>query len=202
MASSCLARAARVGVALQRSHDRPVGKEPRAVMTRRRDTILRLAKGFRGRAKNCFKIAINRVQRGLQHAYVGRKLKKRVARREWIGQVNAGCQEHGISYSRLIHGMNLSSIGINRKILSQLAQQEPYSFRAIVEEAKESLRALVLRGEKSAGVAAASREPELLLQQPSIIADGDAPSNVDRGIIPPYEGPPLPPYPRRIKQFS
>ena len=101
----------------------------------RRQTILELAKGFKGRAKNCYRIAIRRVEKGLQHAYKGRKLKKRVARQEWISQVGAAAREHGISYSRLIQGMNLSSIGVNRKIMSQLAQQEPYSFRAIVEEA-------------------------------------------------------------------
>ena len=167
----------------------------------RKETILRLAKGMRGRAKNCFKIAIRRVEKGLQHAYRGRKLKKRVARQEWISQVGAGCREHGISYSRLVHGMNLSSIGVNRKMMALLAKQEPYSFRAIVDEAKASLKALVLRKDKAAG-AAALRDPELMFQPPTMDPHGDAPSTVDRGVIEPYEGPPLPPYPRRIKQYS
>ena len=171
-------------------------------MTNRRSTILELAKGMRGRAKNCYKIALRRVEKGLQHAYRGRKLKKRVARREWISQVGAGCREHGLSYSRLIHGMNLSSIALNRKIMAQLAQQEPYSFRAIIEQAKGSLRSLVLRKDSAAGAAALRDEPELLMPPPTMVPDADAPSTVDRGIVPPYEGPPLPPYPRRIKQYS
>ena len=153
----------------------------------RKDTILRLATGFRGRAKNCFKIAIRRVEKGLQHAYRGRKLKKRIARTEWISQVNAASSEHGLSYSRLIQGMNLSSIGVNRKVMAQLALQEPYSFRAIVEEAKSALKNVV-------------HKPRPTL--PSVIADADSPSTVDRGIVPRYEGPPLPPYPRRVKQLS
>ena len=168
----------------------------------RKETIMALAKGMRGRAKNCFSIAIRRVEKGLQHAYRGRKIKKRVARKEWIGQVGAGCREHGLSYSRLIHGMNLSSIGVNRKMMALLAQQEPYSFRAIVEEAKTSLKALVLRNDKSAGAAGARGDPELLMPHPTMIPHTNAPSTVDRGRLPPYEGPPLPPYPRRIKQFS
>jgi len=165
---------------------------------------MRLAKGFRGRAKNCYRIAIRRVEKGLQHAYRGRKLKKRNARREWIGQVGAGSREHGLSYSRLVQGMNLASIGVNRKVMSQLAQQEPYSFRAIVEEAKASLRTLVLEQSPAPGPMLL-REPEAVdveSTRRSVLPHGDAPSTVDRGLVPPYEGPPLPPYPRRIKQYS
>jgi large subunit ribosomal protein L20 len=159
----------------------------------REETIMRLAKGFRGRAKNCYKIALRRVEKGLQHAYRGRKLKKRVARTEWISQVGAGAREHGLSYSKLVQGMNLSSIGVNRKIMAQLAQQEPYSFRAIVEEAKSSLKSLVLR---------TPQDERALSASPTMLAHADASSTTDRGVIAPYEGPPLPPYPRRIKQYS
>ena len=173
----------------------------------RRQTILELAKGFKGRAKNCYRIAIRRVEKGLQHAYKGRKLKKRVARQEWISQVGAAAREHGLSYSRLIQGMNLSSIGVNRKIMSQLAQQEPYSFRAIVEEAKGALRNLVLAKDAAAGPHALRDDEPVdarawLQSEPTMLPDGDASSTVDRGRVQPYDGPPLPAYPRRVKQFS
>ena len=71
----------------------------------REATIFRLAKGMYGRSKNCYKLALRRVEKGLQHAYRGRKLKKREARSEWIQQVGAGSREHGITYARLMQGM-------------------------------------------------------------------------------------------------
>ena len=108
-------------------------------MGSRRETVLRLAKGFRGRAKNCFRIAIRRVEKSLQHAYRGRRLTKRNARRTWIVQLGAATQEHGIRYSQFIHGLKQAEVGVNRKILAQLAQQEPYTFRAIADEAKGAL---------------------------------------------------------------
>jgi large subunit ribosomal protein L20 len=90
---------------------------------------MRLAKGFFGRRKNCFSLAIRAVEKGLQKAYIGRKLKKRVVRREWIAQISAGAREHNISYAKLIFGMRYAEIGVNRKILSTLAQQVPPSRR-------------------------------------------------------------------------
>ena len=112
----------------------------------REDKIFQLAKGYRGRAKNCFSIAIRRVEKGLQHAYRSRRLKKRVARSEWIMQVRAASLEHELPYARLIHGLQLSNVGLDRRMLAQLAQTEPYTFRAIVEEAKGALRRRVLGG--------------------------------------------------------
>lgn len=108
-------------------------------MSRER-TIFRLAKGYRGRAKNCFRIAIKRVEKGLQNAYRERRLKKREARSTQILQVGAGSREHGLTYSKLIRGLYLSDIGLNRKMLSAIARQEPYSFRAIVEEVRTAMR--------------------------------------------------------------
>ena len=154
----------------------------------RREKIFQLAKGYVGRAKNCFRIAIRRVEKGLKYSYVSRRLKKREARRGWITQVGAGCREHGLAYSRLIQGMNLSSIGVNRKMLAVLAREEPYSFRAIVEEAKSSLKTVMLAGQKH--------------KEPAVVPDADAPTTVERGVLPRYDGPPLPPYPPRYKQFS
>mmetsp|Transcript_37130 Transcript_37130/g.63757 ORF Transcript_37130/g.63757 Transcript_37130/m.63757 type:complete len:175 (-) Transcript_37130:180-704(-) len=124
-------------------------------MTNRRSKIFQLAKGYRGRAKNCYRIAIRRVEKGLRYAFRDRKAKKREARQTWIMQVGAGAREHGLGYGRLIHGLQLAEIGVNRKMLSELAQQEPYSFRAIVEEAKRGLREAVLRDPAAAAGAGA-----------------------------------------------
>lgn len=113
----------------------------------REDTIFRLAKGYRGRSKNCYRIAIRAVEKGLQNAYKSRRLKRRAARKEWIQQMGAGAQEYHLSYSRMVYGLQLAEIGVNRKMLALLAKQEPYSFRAIVEECKRNLRSAVLAGD-------------------------------------------------------
>ena len=105
----------------------------------RRDTIFKLAKGMRGRAKNCFRIARTRVEKGLQHAYRSRRLKKREARQTWIMQVGAGAREHGLVYSKLVQGLNLAKIGLDRNMLALLARDEPLSFRAVVDECKGAL---------------------------------------------------------------
>ena len=109
---------------------------------------MRLAKGYRGRAKNCWKLAARKVEKGLQFAYKSRRLKKRDARTNWIMQAGAASREHNMTYSMMIYGSNLANIGVNRKILAQLANQEPYSFRAIIEEAKLGLKEAVLSGQK------------------------------------------------------
>ena len=98
--------------------------------------FLKLAKGFRGRAKNCYRIMIPRVDRSLQKAYVGRRLRPRTLRTEWIQTISAGVREHDVSYCRFINGLNYSNISLNRKILANLAINEPYTFKAIVDEIK------------------------------------------------------------------
>ena len=100
---------------------------------------LKMAKGFRGRAKNCYRIAKPRVMKALQHAYKGRKLKKRAARSLWIQRINAGARaiDAGASYSWLIHGAKQADLALNRKVLSELAISEPYSFRAVYEVAAD-----------------------------------------------------------------
>jgi len=112
-----------------------------------------MAKGFRGRAKNTFRAAIRRVEKGLQYAYRDRKVKKRNYRKLWIERVNAGVRQHGMSYSRFVNGMqNLDNdsaddgsseddsakVGIllNRKVLADLAANEPFSFKAVVDVVK------------------------------------------------------------------
>mmetsp|Transcript_70619 Transcript_70619/g.117268 ORF Transcript_70619/g.117268 Transcript_70619/m.117268 type:complete len:186 (-) Transcript_70619:169-726(-) len=121
----------------------------------REDKIFQLAKGSRGRAKNCWRIAIRHVEKGLQNSYRDRRLKKRDARQVWITQIAAASMEHGLSYSKFTHGIKLANIGLDRKVLSILAQQEPYSFRAIVEHAKGALRESVLGFKPTTGTASA-----------------------------------------------
>jgi large subunit ribosomal protein L20 len=82
----------------------------------------KLAKGFYGRAKNCLRITIPKVEKSLQKAYIGRKLRKRTLRRNWIQQINAAARDLNINYSRFICGLNRSNIELDRKILADLAQ--------------------------------------------------------------------------------
>eukprot|EP00803_Ostreobium_quekettii_P000685 evm.model.scf_314EXC.10 EVM.evm.TU.scf_314EXC.10 scf_314EXC:45785-46568(+) len=98
--------------------------------------ILQLAKGFRGRAKNCHRTARDRVEKGLQYAYRDRRQKKREFRSLWIQRVNAGAREHGISYSRLMDGLKRDNVWLNRKVLSEIAMQEPFSFKALVDQVR------------------------------------------------------------------
>jgi large subunit ribosomal protein L20 len=79
---------------------------------------------------------VQRVEKGLQYAYAGRKMKKRNMRSMWIQRVNAGARQHGTSYSELIFGLDQAGVSLNRKVLSELAANEPYSFRAVVETSK------------------------------------------------------------------
>ena len=115
----------------------------------RRDKIFKLAKGFRGRSKNCYRLAWNRVQKALQHSYKDRRAKTRNSRKLWIMQMGAGAKEHGLSYSSMIYGLKLEHIGLDRKILSTLARMEPYSFRAVCEEAKQGLLKIVTKGKRN-----------------------------------------------------
>ena len=101
-----------------------------------RQKYRKLAKGFRGRAKNCIRIMAPKVEKSLQYQYISRKLRARDMRKEWIQQINGGTREHSVSYSRFIYGLNNSNINLDRKILANLAINEPYSFKAIVDEVK------------------------------------------------------------------
>jgi large subunit ribosomal protein L20 len=96
--------------------------------------ILKMAKGFRGRAKNCQTIARRRVEKGLLYAYRDRHNKKRDIRALWIQQLNAGVRLHGANYSQFMDCYTRSGIRIDRKILAELARNEPYSFKAVVDE--------------------------------------------------------------------
>lgn len=131
-----------------------------------KDKILKLAKGFRGRAKNCIRIAKERVEKSLQYAFRDRRNKKREMRSLWITRIGAGSRQYGVSlyllrrdtytvrlsphnvikllklpiiqvkYSQLINGLQQQNIQVNRKILAELAANEPYSFKALVDQVR------------------------------------------------------------------
>lgn len=103
---------------------------------RRHKKVLKLAKGFRGRRKNCYSLAVNAVEHGLQYAYRDRKAKKRTFRSLWITRINAASREHGLSYSAFMNGLNQADISIDRKQLADLAVNDKPAFGAIVEKAK------------------------------------------------------------------
>ena len=102
----------------------------------RKEKILDLARGYYGRGKNCNVLARERVEKGLGYAYRDRKVKKREARTAWVMQLNAGGREHGVSYSRLVAGLNRAGVEVNRKVMADLARNEPLSFRTLAEVAK------------------------------------------------------------------
>ncbi len=106
---------------------------------KRHKKILKLAKGYRGKRKNVFKLAKNAVMKAGMNAYRDRRLKKRTFHQLWILRINAACREHDLKYSRLIYGLELAGIEINRKMLSELAIHEPDIFKEIVEKAKAAL---------------------------------------------------------------
>lgn len=106
---------------------------------RRHRKVVKAAKGFRGLRHKTFKQAKPALMKQGLHSYEGRKNKKRVFRKLWIVRINAACRELGIKYSRFIDGLTKQGIEINRKVLSDLAVNDPQTFKAIVEEAKKGL---------------------------------------------------------------
>ena len=107
----------------------------------RHKKILKMAKGYRGRAKNCFRIAIQKVEKALRYAYRDRKARKRDFRALWIQRINAGAREHNLVYSKFINGLKLAKIDLDRKVLSDLAIHDKNTFAKIVEKAKKALEA-------------------------------------------------------------
>ncbi|EFJ10624.1 hypothetical protein SELMODRAFT_227421 [Selaginella moellendorffii] len=106
-----------------------------------KDTILKLARGFRGRAKNCIRIARERVEKALQYAYRDRRSKKRDMRSLWIMRINAGARIYGLRYSNFMHGLNRENIQLNRKVLSEIAMNEPYSFKCLADISDQAIKA-------------------------------------------------------------
>src|SRR6185369_17706398 len=102
----------------------------------RHKKVLELAKGYRGRANNNYRPALERVEKGLQYAYRDRRNKKRDFRGLWIQRINAGARELGLTYSKLMSGIKKAGIAIDRKVLADLAMQDPDGFRDVVSKAK------------------------------------------------------------------
>lgn len=105
----------------------------------RHKKVVKMAKGYRGRAKSCFRVAVERVEKGLQYAYRDRRAKKRNFRALWIQRINAAVREHGLVYSQFVSGLNKAGITLDRKMLSDLAIHQPEAFKAVVEQAKSAL---------------------------------------------------------------
>jgi large subunit ribosomal protein L20 len=107
----------------------------------RHKKVLDLAKGYRGRSSTAYRIAIERVEKGLQYAYRDRRNRKRDFRALWIQRINAGAREHGLTYSQFMHGIKIAGLDLDRKVLSDLAIREPEAFRAIAASARAALAA-------------------------------------------------------------
>ncbi|MBQ4040533.1 MAG: 50S ribosomal protein L20 [Oscillospiraceae bacterium] len=111
-----------------------------AMMTRkRRNKILKQAKGYWGSKSTHYKMANQAVMKSLKYAYVGRKMKKREFRQLWIARINAACKANGMNYSRFMHGLKVAGITMNRKMLSEMAIHEPAAFTALCETAKAAI---------------------------------------------------------------
>lgn len=108
---------------------------------KKRRKILKLAKGYYGARSRCYRIATEAVERGLAYAYAGRKLKKRDFRRLWIARINAAVRDHGLSYSAFMGGLKKANIDLDRKILAEMAVNDPQAFAKVVSSAREALHA-------------------------------------------------------------
>ena len=105
----------------------------------RHKKVLEKAKGFYGRRKNTIRVAKAAVDRAGQYAYRDRKVNKRTFRSLWIQRINAAAREEGFTYSQFIHGMALAGVEIDRKVLADIAGQDPAGFKAIAEQVRTAL---------------------------------------------------------------
>ena len=111
-----------------------------AMMTRkRRNKILKMAKGYWGAKSKHFKMANEQVMKSLTYAYVGRKQKKRNFRQLWITRISAACKMNGMNYSNFMHGLKLAGVEINRKMLAEMAVNDKAAFTQLTEMAKAKL---------------------------------------------------------------
>jgi large subunit ribosomal protein L20 len=114
-----------------------MSRAPRSVPSHaRRKKVFKQTKGMRGRRKNNITTANAAVDRSMQYAYIGRKLKKRNFRALWIQRINAACRLHGLTYSRFISGLARAGVELDRKVLADLAVREPEAFKALAEQAR------------------------------------------------------------------
>ena len=103
---------------------------------RKHNKVLKLAKGYRGARSKQYRIAKQSVMRALASSYAGRKQRKRDFRKLWIARINAGARLNGLSYSKLMHGLKVAGIDINRKMLAEMAVNDPSGFAALAEKVK------------------------------------------------------------------
>tara|TARA_B110000027_G_C16053555_1_gene271098 strand:- start:412 stop:756 length:345 start_codon:yes stop_codon:yes gene_type:complete len=103
---------------------------------RRRKKILKAARGYFGARSKVYTVAKNAVEKAMQYAYIGRKLKKRAFRRLWIARINAAARQEGMSYSTFMHGLSKADIKLNRKVLADLAMNHSESFKTLVKQVK------------------------------------------------------------------
>ncbi|MBE5954301.1 MAG: 50S ribosomal protein L20 [Lachnospiraceae bacterium] len=106
---------------------------------KRHNRVLKLAKGYRGARSKQYRVAKQSVMRALTTSYAGRKQRKRQFRQLWIARINAAARMNGLSYSKLMHGLKLAEVDLNRKMLSEMAVNDPAGFAKIVEVAKAKL---------------------------------------------------------------
>ena len=106
---------------------------------KRHNRVLKLAKGYRGARSKQYRIAKQSVMRALASAYAGRKERKRQFRQLWIARINAAARINGLSYSKLMHGLKLAGVDMNRKILADVAVNDPAGFTKLAEVAKSKL---------------------------------------------------------------
>lgn len=102
--------------------------------------VLREAKGYRGRRKNCFRVAVQAVDKARQYAYRDRKVRKREFRRLWITRINAAARAHGMTYARFMHGLTEAGIHLDRKVLADIAVHDASAFKRLVEAARARRR--------------------------------------------------------------
>ena len=119
-----------------------MSKAPRAVASRlRRKRVMKQAKGFYGRRRNNITTANAAVDRSMQHAYIGRKLRKRNFRALWIQRINAAVREHGLTYGRFINGLAKAGIEVDRKVLAEIAVKDAAAFKTLCDQAAAQLKA-------------------------------------------------------------
>ena len=107
---------------------------------KKRRKVMKLAKGYFGAKSKQYRAASEQVRHSLRYAYIGRKQKKRDFRRLWIARINAAARINGLSYSKMMNGLKVAGVDINRKVLSELAISDPAAFEALAEKAKAAVK--------------------------------------------------------------
>ena len=107
-----------------------------SISRNRHKKVLKMAKGYRGRNRTCYRVAVEKVEKGLEYAYRDRRNKKRTMRALWIQRINAAVREHGLVYSQFMGGLGKAGIEVDRKMLADLAISQPEAFKTLCDQAK------------------------------------------------------------------